>query len=177
MNQENIFEEASASNDTCEEEIIDITPEASATEDIEESEEDMSEEDKISKLQSTISELEATIKELQDKSETQNKVLRELSEFNELFGDIEINSIPECVWDSVKDGTSLSAAYALYEKRCEAERARIELINSQNSSRSAGRAGRDTGAEYFSPDEVRKMSSSEVHANYSKIKESMKKWI
>ena len=77
---------------------------------------------------------------------------------------------------SVGQGIPLSAAYALYEKRSCMDRLYAEEINRQNSQRSAGRAGLYTKGEYFSPDEVRSMSASEVRANYKKIRESMKKW-
>ncbi|MBO7176248.1 MAG: hypothetical protein J6W14_02630, partial [Clostridia bacterium] len=64
----------------------------------------------------------------------------------------------------------------LYEKKSEAARMRAETVNLKNAQRSAGVAGRDAPAEYFSPDEVRAMSPSEVRRHYSKILDSMKSW-
>ena len=48
--------------------------------------------------------------------------------------------------------------------------------NERNALLSSGRVGKSSSEEYFTPDEVRKMSGSEVRANYSKIMESMKRW-
>ena len=62
------------------------------------------------------------------------------------------------------------------EKRKLAEQQRIAQINAKNAAKAAGVAGVYTANEYFSPDEVRKMSRSEVHANFAKIKKSMEKW-
>ena len=134
-------------------------------------------EESIEFLRQQISDLKSQISNLEAMRDTQTRVLEELADFRDLFPEVEINAIPESVWESVKKGTPLIASYALYEKRMEAERARISLINAKNASKSAGIAGINTASEYFSPDEVRKMSRAEVHANYSKIKESMKKWM
>ena len=103
-------------------------------------------------------------------------MLGQLTDFATLFPAVDIECIPECVWETVKKGTSLAAAYALYEKRMEAERLKIEKINAINSSRAAGSAGKNTANEFFTPDDVRKMSRSEVRANFTKIKNSIKKW-
>ncbi len=133
--------------------------------------------EQIEILEATISELEAKLSSLEDKNAAQARVMEELGDFSALFPDVSIDSIPESIWDDVKNGASLPAAYALYEKRYANEQKRIAAINAQNASRSAGRIGSDTASEYFSPEDVRKMSRAEVHANYSKIKESMKKWM
>ncbi len=131
----------------------------------------------IAELEASICDLKEKIHELEEKNKAQNRVLEEVGAFTDLFPEVSIDSIPDCVWDEVKSGSSLPAAYALYEKRREAELYRISLINSENAVRSAGKAGNGTASEYFSPDEVRKMSPAQVHANYKKIKESMKKWM
>jgi hypothetical protein len=41
---------------------------------------------------------------------------------------------------------------------------------------STGSLGKDTTESFFTPNEVRAMSRSEIRKNYSKILESMKKW-
>lgn len=130
----------------------------------------------IDDLNAEIADLKAQIAEFEAISSTQNRILSELSEFSELFPDTPVNSIPESVWEAVRQGAPLLASYALYEKRIKNERARIAAINGKNASASLGKAGVNTPGEYFTPDEVRKMSAAEVHANYSKIKASMQKW-
>ena len=56
------------------------------------------------------------------------------------------------------------------------KRERADEINRRNAASSAGRAGNSTAPEYFSPDEVRAMSPSEIRENYQRIRASMKKW-
>lgn len=138
---------------------------------------DFPEEENIDTLKKEIESLKAQLSALEAERNTQNKLLQEVSSFKELFPDVELDDIPQSVWEQVKNGTPLNASYALYEKRLKAEEARIAKINASNALSSPGIAGKDTANEYFSPEDVRKMSPSEVHANYAKIKQSMKKWM
>ena len=55
-------------------------------------------------------------------------------------------------------------------------RRRADEVNRRNASLSAGRVGTNVAPEYYTPDEVRAMSPSEVRENYEKIRASMKKW-
>ena len=151
-------------------------PEGPSTDTVEEGASE-SNADTTEALKAEILTLKTKISELEAEKNTQARLVREISDFNSLFPEVDINSVPDSVWESVKQGIPLCASYAVYEKRIMAEEARISQINNLNVARSAGIAGRDAANEYFSPDEVRRMSSSEVHANYHKIKESMKKWI
>lgn len=114
---------------------------------------------------------------LSEKEAKQEKILRELGEFNRLFPEISVKSVPDSVWKSVEGGVPLSAAYALYEQEERLRKYHADEVNRRNASLSAGRAGKNTRGEYFSPDEVRAMTAREVHENYSKIKESMKFWL
>ena len=106
----------------------------------------------------------------------QEAIAKQLSEFSELFPDVSVRSIPDCVWDDVKQGNSLVAAYSVYEKRITEAARRIESINAKNAQKSAGAVGKSMAQEFFSADDVRKMSPSEVRANYAKIRRSMEKW-
>ena len=131
----------------------------------------------------TVDMLKQTIKELQDEleaykaaSEQQKLIESQINEFSELFPDISVKSIPDEVWENVKKGNSLAGAYSIYERRISEAARRIELINAQNAKKSAGIAGKDLTQEFFSADDVRKMSPSEVRANYAKIRRSMEKW-
>ncbi len=131
----------------------------------------------IPALQEQIKALQGEIARLEQEKQSQERSLREISEFTELFPHIDPRALPDSVWESVKQGVPLAASYAVYEKRLQLEQERIAKINSGNASRSPGKVGTNTASEYFTPDEVRKMSPAEVHANYSKIKASMKKWL
>lgn len=121
-------------------------------------------------------ELDRLRAELEESRAINQKISDDISEFHRLFPSIELGSIPDEVRDGVRSGVSLCASYALYEKRLAAERERIEAINRKNAQRSSGAAGKNTPKEYFSPEEVRAMSQSEVRENYKKIIASMKKW-
>ena len=110
------------------------------------------------------------------KEQERQLILRELAEFYRLFPHVSLEDIPEEVWDSVENGIPLAAAYALYEKKRHSAKERAGEINRRNASLSAGKAGKNTKGEYFSPDEVRTMSQRQVHQNYHAIMESMKHW-
>ena len=121
-------------------------------------------------------EVERLRAELQSVRKTEARVNADVEEFRRLFPNADLAGLPEEVTDGVRAGTPLSASYALYERRIAAERERAEAVNRQNAFRSSGAAGKNTSREYFTPDEVRAMSQSEVRDNYTKIVESMKRW-
>jgi hypothetical protein len=114
--------------------------------------------------------------ELRARAAFADKIAAQLGEFGELFPDVSMESVPESVWDSVRAGSSLASAYAIYARRAYINEMRAGGINKRNAELSAGLAGKGTASEYYTPDEVRAMSQREVRANYSKIVESMKKW-
>ena len=114
--------------------------------------------------------------ELNEKDARSERIAAELGEFYELFPNTDIKALPDEVWAGVRAGTSLAASLALYNHRVSAKEAKAREINSRNSALSTGQVGTSGNSQYFSPDEVRAMSRSEVRANYSKILESMKKW-
>ena len=99
----------------------------------------------------------------------------ECAEFCELYPDRSPADLPDEVWESMRRGVPLAAAFALYERR----RAMIEeaarLQDEQNRSRSTGGVEVSKGG-YLSPDEVRAMTPAEVKANYQSILLSMQKW-
>lgn len=131
----------------------------------------------VDSLLCEIAALKEQIAKLEALKQTEARILAEIGDFVVLFPDVPVEELPDEVWEGVRAGAPLAAAYALYEKKKYAEEKRIAAINAKNASRSPGAAGTDTASEYFTPDEVRRMSRAEVHANYSKIKESMKKWM
>ncbi|MBQ7347182.1 MAG: hypothetical protein IJW55_04435 [Clostridia bacterium] len=100
---------------------------------------------------------------------------KECEEFSALYPDASLSSLPDSVWDDVRRGIPLAAAYALAERRRARTEERAKESNLENGKRSAGAVG---GAQddYFSPAEVRAMSQSEVRANYQSIMRSMQKW-
>ena len=124
-------------------------------------------------LKNEISELR---KKIEAKEKEQEKILRELGDFERLFPETSVKSVPEEVWQKVEGGVPLCAAYALYEREKKLAQNHANEINTRNSSLAAGKAGKGDSEEYFSPEEVKRMSQKEVHWNFSKIKNSMKYW-
>lgn len=127
----------------------------------------------LERLREEIRTLNESIAEKQAQTE---KISAELGAFAEYFPDVELKSIPEEVWNEVKSGNSLAASYALYTHKTKQSERIMREQNEKNAYFSAGRVGKNTANEYFTPDDVKKMSGSEVKANYSKIIASMKKW-
>lgn len=127
-------------------------------------------------VESLKAEIERLRGELEESRSANDRISSDISEFYRLFPEGKLDQLPEEVRADVRSGIPLTASYALYEKRLEAERERIEAINRKNAARSSGSVGKNTSKEYFSPDEVRAMSQAEVRENYNKIIESMKKW-
>ncbi|MBQ8415891.1 MAG: hypothetical protein IJX13_03175, partial [Clostridia bacterium] len=86
-----------------------------------------------------------------------------------------LSAITDAIWKDVESGNSLAAAFALAERRRVVAEEKATLLNKANRERSAG-AMRNAQNDYFSPDEVRAMSSTEVRKNYQKIMRSMQNW-
>ena len=130
----------------------------------------------IEELTQTINALKTELEAYKSNVAKQEAIAKQLNDFYDLFPDIPLKSIPDNVWEDVKNGNSLAAAYSIYEKRVTEAARRIQLINAKNAEKSAGVAGKNLTPEFFSADDVRKMSPSEVRANYAKIRRSMEKW-
>ena len=145
--------------------------ESDTAQDIQEAE--LPQEDDVEALREEISLLRRS---LEEKNMAYERMSREIGEFSELFPDKNVSSLPDSVWESVRNGVPLAAAYALYEKRITARAAEAERVNARNSDSSTGPIGKNSDESFFTPDEVRAMSRSEVRQNYSKILESMQKW-
>ena len=121
-------------------------------------------------------EIKALKEALEESHAIYNKLSSELIEFSELYPEVSLASIPDGIWESTKAGIPLSAAYALAEKKAAVIIGKARVINGQNKSLSSGSVGSSKKEDFFSPDEVRAMSASEVKANYEKIIRSMSKW-
>lgn len=113
--------------------------------------------------------------ELARRNEESEKIERECSEFYELYPDVPLGSLPDGVWDAVKNGVPIAAAYALSERKRLLRQQKAEQSNRENQKRSTGSLS-GTDNSFFSPTEVRAMSPTEVRANYKKIMMSMQKW-
>ena len=128
---------------------------------------------------SELEQLRGELKRLRSDMEAQRRAFErmgaECAEFCELYPDRSPSELPDEVFESMRRGVPLAAAYALYERR----RARIEeaasLQDEENRLRSSGGVETTKGG-YLSPDEVLSMTPAEVKANYQSILLSMQKW-
>lgn len=119
----------------------------------------------------------ATLKRLiAEREKERERMMEQLGEFSEVYPEMTLESIPTEVWNSVRGGVPLAAAYALYEKKTSVHAEFAKEVNSRNAERSSGSVGRESDCLYYSPDEVRLMSPKEVKEKYNIIIESMKKW-
>ena len=132
--------------------------------------------------QTTDSELEHLRRELNEfraqlegQAREMQRIGMEYAEFCELYPNRSPEEIPDDVWESVRRGVPLSAAYALSERKRYRTQEKARQLNEANRRRSSGSV-EGTSNGYFSADEVRAMTQSEVRANYQKILLSMQKW-
>lgn len=153
--------------------ISDGTPEQDPPTPAEDIPEPSAEEDEREVLRAEIERLRSHI----EKSEAdRQKGIGELEEFGRLYPDVGLDSIPDEVWEKVRCGLPLSAAFAVYERERSLLESFAKEVNSRNSALSAGNAGASPQSDYFSPDEVKAMSHKEVRENYASIRRSMDYW-
>ena len=106
----------------------------------------------------------------------ERRVSAELRDFCSLYPETPAEAIPEAVWERVKDGIPLAAAYALHERRQFCARQAADAAQASGRTRSSGAAGGGMTEMPYTPDEVRAMSPEEVRRNYTAIVASMKSW-
>ena len=156
--------------------------ESTFLEDVEESEaasKDNFEKEEIDEVSLLKTELEALRMELKSRDEREalnSRMVKELSEFQEYFPEVEVRNIPDDIWEQVKNGASLSASFALNLRKIEIERKKVSDFNEKNRRMSAGALLQGDGEIFYSPSEVKRMSPSQVRAHYDDIVESMRHW-
>ena len=113
--------------------------------------------------------------ELAARDEMLTRIGTECEEFRQLYPEKTLSDLSDGVWEDVRRGVPIAAAFALAERRRQLTEQKAAESNLVNGRRSAG-AINGTENEYFSPAEVRAMSQAEVRDNYQKIMRSMQKW-
>ncbi len=137
-----------------------------------EAEEVKATEDELEGLRAENAKLSARLEEIKNLN---SRIENEISEFSEMFPDTPVSEIPDSIWSEVKKGIPLSAAYARHEKRCKDAKMRAENANNAAREATSGAlSGKDN--DYYTPDEVKRMTAKQVKENYSKIISSMKHW-
>lgn len=148
---------------------------AEETESLTETEE-VSEDAPADSIESLREEIVTLKRLIAEREQERDRMMLQLSEFSEVYPEKSLDSVPTEVWNRVKCGVPLAAAYALYERKTAAQNEFAKEVNSKNAERSSGAIGRECDCLYYSPAEVRQMSPSEVKEKYNIIIESMKKW-
>ena len=103
------------------------------------------------------------------------RIDREYAEFQALYPDVPLNSLPDALWEEVEHGVPLAAAFALAERKRMRSEALAQSENRKNQERSSGALNASPDGE-LSPAEVRAMSPSDVKKNFSRIMRSIQKW-
>ena len=129
----------------------------------------------LDELRSELIQLRRDLEDSYAKLAQMEHIEQQYLEFTALYPNTPIASLSQEVWQNVRDGNSLAAAFALAEHRKALSLKSATDSNANNRARSAGAAGNAESVE-FSPAEVRAMTSQEVRANLSKIMRSMQKW-
>lgn len=129
--------------------------------------------DEVASLKAEVESLKA---ELAESRALYQRLEGECAEFSSLYPDVPLATLPDSIWQSVKKGVPLAAAYALEERRASLAAKRAAEVNKENRDRSSGALNSDTYNDFFSPAQVKAMSAAEVRANYTKIINSMSKW-
>lgn len=106
----------------------------------------------------------------------ERRVSAELREFCALYPETPTEAIPDAVWEKVKGGIPLAAAYALHERRQLCARQAAEAAQADGRARSSGAVEGGAAEMPYTPAEVRAMSPAEVRRNYTAIIASMKRW-
>lgn len=159
--------------ETIDESETDEVPEEEEADEAPADEEQKADENELAYLKA---ELDALKKELADSRAFYARLESECAEFAELYPSVPLKTLPDSIWQSVKSGVPLAAAYALEARKAELAARRAEAVNGENRNMSSGALSSDSYNDFFTPAEVRAMSAAEVRANYTKIINSMSKW-
>ena len=94
------------------------------------------EESTEAELEKLRAEVQRLTEELEKKLSESERVASQISELYELFPDTDVSRIPDEVWESVREGNSLAAAYALHARKQQQreQNARKVLTNRRKSA-------------------------------------------
>jgi hypothetical protein len=115
---------------------------------------------------------------LRERAQAEERQRREFQEFLAAYPDVKAEDIPMEVWQQNANGVPLKYAYADYAlKQLKVEQAKANA-NAKNAASSTGSVSSDgnAGEEYFTKEQVARMSPDEVERNLDKIHKSMARW-
>ena len=125
-------------------------------------------------------------RKMKEEQQNRSQVQMDYQTFLEAYPNIEGKDIPDEVWKQVEQGTKLIDAYMRYENK-ELKRKLNELSekeskeqkNLENRRLSTGSVtGNSDGnsSSYYTPEQVERMSQSEISRNWKEIMDSQKRW-
>lgn len=132
--------------------------------------------DELALLKSELENLKQELRARDEREALQSRMIREIKEFQDYFPEVDIKGVSDEIWDQVKRGASLSAAFALDLRKAELERKKVSDFNEKNRRMSAGSLMNGDEEKYYSPSEVKKMTPAQVKLHYDDIVESMRHW-
>ncbi|MBQ5746909.1 MAG: hypothetical protein IIV81_03110 [Clostridia bacterium] len=100
----------------------------------------------------------------------------EIKKLLEIFPDFDTETIPDEVFDKCEDGRGLAAEYALWYLTEEKRKGEQQKKEEENDKSAPPNVKDSSEPLYFTPEQVRAMSESEIRKNYKTIMNSMEKW-
>lgn len=106
----------------------------------------------------------------------QEKLDEDIKLFRELFPNVNADAIPNEVWENVGSGMTLTAAYAIFQRKMDILGEHAENINAELANKAPIGLPENDGDSFVSSGEVENMTPAEIKKNYKKILLSLKKW-
>lgn len=94
----------------------------------------------------------------------------------EIFPELDVDNIPDELFEKCEEGRGLAAEYALWYLGEEKKKGEMEKKKEENLKSAPPNVKDSSEPVYFTPDEVRAMSEKEIRKNYKTIMKSMEKW-
>ena len=120
---------------------------------------------------------EQELEALRRENEQKDKITGELERLWEMFPDATLENTPDEMWLLVEQGESLLGAYCITLVKKNIEEKKAQEKNRENSEKTLPdiKPSADRN-EFFTREQVNKMSREQVRKNYDKIISSMKHW-
>ena len=120
---------------------------------------------------------EKELEMLKSEKEQKDKISKELDRLWEMFPDVTLEDTPDELWSLVENGETLLGAYCILLAKANMEKEKAQQKDLENASKTLPAVKNAGGSnEYFTREQVAKMTRDQVRKNYDKIVSSMKHW-
>lgn len=114
---------------------------------------------------------------LKKEKEQKERISKEIDRLWEMFPDFTLEQAPDELWELVQGGESLLGAYCILLAKANLEEQKANEKNQENSQKTPPPVKNSGDAnQYFSREQVEKMTRDQVKKNYKQIIDSMKHW-